>query len=102
MNLQIDPAAFTPLITQAVDAAVRRLQDERPRDEAGRILLTKREAAELLGVSEATLDRWRRHHNLPSVSPDRDRGRILFRPSSLEKWAAERERRTGGQEGGGE
>lgn len=87
MNLHLDPADFAPLIDAAVDAAIRRLDAQRPRDGAGRVLVNKREAAEVLGVSEATVDRLRKA-GLPCVKLD---GKVLFRPAALEAWAAARE-----------
>ena len=88
MNVSIDPAEFSDVIQAAVNAAVRRLESTRPSDAAGQILLTKRQAAEALGVSEGTVDRWRAQAALPFVKID---GKVLFRPSALEAWAAARE-----------
>ena len=88
-HLQIDPTDFSPLIESVVETAVRRLQAERPKDADGRILLTKREAAEALGVSEATIDRWRVSHDLPHLKLDN--GKPMFRPEALREWAAKRE-----------
>ena len=45
-RIHLDPADFSPLIESAVETAVLRLQTERPKDAGGRVLLTKREAAE--------------------------------------------------------
>ena len=88
MNLHIDPAEFAPMIEAAVDAAVRRLQAEPHTDVAEKVLLTKAEAAQALGVSPSTLDRLRREAGLPCVKLD---GLALFRPESLRAWAAARE-----------
>ena len=88
MNLQIDPAEFAPIIKQAVDAAIRRLLDERPADGDGRILLNKKGAAEVLSASQSTVDRWRREEGLPFVKLD---GLVLFRPEALRNWAASKE-----------
>ncbi len=87
-RIHLDPADFRVVIDQAVDAAVAKLGSARPRDSAGRVLITKRQAAELLGVSEGTVDRWRSEAGLPFVKID---GKVLFRPSTLETWAADRE-----------
>jgi len=88
MRLEIDHDELRPLIDQAVDAAVRRLEDERPTDQAARVLLTKREASEALGVSESTIDRLRRDAGLPFLKLD---GKVLFRPEALKEWAAAKE-----------
>jgi predicted DNA-binding transcriptional regulator AlpA len=87
VNIHLDPETFRPLIDQAVSAALAKLQAERPKDQAGRILLTKPEAAEALGVSPSTLDRMRKA-GLPALKLD---GLVLFRPEALRQWAAERE-----------
>ena len=92
LEMHLDAETLQPIIQAAVDAAVRRLQAERHTDDAGRILLTKVEAAKALAVSPATLDRLRRDAGLPAVKLD---GLVLFRPASLDAWAAARE--TGGQ-----
>ena len=86
MNLHIDPAEFSDVIHAAVDEAVARLQAERNTDDAGRILLSKAEAAKALGVSPSTLDRLRRDAGLSCVKLNN--GLVLFRPESLKAWAA--------------
>ena len=88
MNINFDTADLRPVIDAAVETALARLEAERLRDEHGRILLTKREASEALGISPSTLDRLRREHGLPAVKID---GLVLFRPAALDAWAAERE-----------
>lgn len=88
-RLHIEVSDFSPLIESAVETAVRRLQAERPKDANGRILLTKREAAQALGVSEATIDRWRVSHGLPHLKLEN--GKPMFRPEALRQWAANRE-----------
>ena len=88
-RIHLEPSDFSPLIESAVETAVRRLQTERPKDANGRILLTKRETAEALGVSEATIDRWRVSHGLPHLKLDN--GKPMFRPEALREWAAQRE-----------
>ena len=88
MNLHIDPAEIAPLIDTAVEAAVRRLRDERPADTDGRILLNKQGAADVLSASQSTVDRWRREEGLPFVKLD---GLVLFRPAALREWAASKE-----------
>lgn len=85
MNLHIDPAEFREVIDAAVYEAIRRVDAQRPRDAVGRVLLTKREAAEVLGISEASVDRLRKV-GLPCVKLD---GRAMFRPAALEAWAKE-------------
>ena len=59
MNLHIDPAEFVPLIEEAVEAAIRRLQAERATTEPDKILVDKPGAAEILSVSVSTVDRLR-------------------------------------------
>jgi len=88
VNLHIDPAEFSDVIQAAVDAAVARLRAERPRDDTNRVLLTKREAAAALGISEATVDRLRRDAGLPCVKLH---GLALSRSESLRAWAEARE-----------
>jgi hypothetical protein len=87
MNLHIDPAEFASLIEQTVDAAVRRLLDERATTKPDKILVDKPGAAEILSVSVSTVDRLRKE-GLPCITLD---GRVLFRRVSLDAWAAARE-----------
>ena len=91
-RLLLDPADFAGVIDAAVEAMAQRLESTRPTDAAGRIFLIKRQAAEALAVSEATVDRWRAEAALPYVKID---GKVLFRPSALEAWAAARESKGG-------
>lgn len=88
MNFSIDPKEFAPLIEFAVDAAIRRLREERHTDGAGEILIDKRTVAEACSVSEATVDRWRNEAGFPCVKID---GKVLFRRSAVDAWAAARE-----------
>ncbi len=90
-DLHLDPAEFSPIVEMAVEAALRRLREEQPCDQAGRILLAKRQAAEALGVSPSTIARLRREAGLPFVKLD---GLVLFRPEALRQWAAENEQDT--------
>lgn len=90
-SIHLDPADFSPLIESAVDAAIRRLEGNRPRDAAGRILLAKAEAAEAMGVSVTTVDRWRESHGLPCLKLQN--GKPMFRPEALRKWAKQQEGR---------
>lgn len=92
MKVSIDPAEFSDVIQAAVDAAVQGFDATRTTDAAGRIFLIKRQAAKALGVSEATVDRWRAEAGLPFV---KIHGKVLFRLSALESWAATRESRGG-------
>lgn len=91
IRLSIDPADFRPIIESAVDAAIRRLEAARPRDSVGRVLLAKAEAAEAMGVSVTTIDRWREHHGLPCLKLEN--GKPMFRPAALEAWAKNQEGR---------
>lgn len=87
-SIHLDPNDFQPIIESAVETALRRLQAERPTDSTGsKVLLTKREAANALGVSQATVDRLRKA-GLPCVKLD---GRAMFRPEALRSWTEERE-----------
>lgn len=86
-SVVFDTSEFDGLIQKAVDVAIQRMKDERPKDEAGTILWDKREAAKRLGVSVSTLDRLR-NQGLPAVKID---GKVLFRPKSLDCWAASNE-----------
>ena len=88
LEIHLDPETLQPIIEAAVDSALRRLRDEQHTDDAGKVLLTKAEAAQTLGVSASTLDRLRREAGLPCVKLD---GLALFRPESLRAWAAARE-----------
>ena len=85
MNVLIDPAEFYAVIQAAVDAAIRRLKDERTNPD--KILFDKHGAAEFLSVSVSTIDRLRKE-GLPCITLD---GRVLFRRASLDEWAASRE-----------
>lgn len=87
-RLLLDPADFAGVIDTAVEAMAQRLESTRPTDSAGHILMSKRQAAAALGVSEATVDRWRAEAALPFVKID---GKVLFRPASLDEWAKARE-----------
>jgi len=87
VNLHIDPTEFSDVIQAAVDAAVRRLLDERATTEPDKILVDKPGAAEILSVSVSTVDRLRKE-GLPCITLD---GRVLFRRASLDAWAAARE-----------
>lgn len=87
-RILLDPADFQDIIRAAVDETVRRIREERPRDELGKILVPKPEAADLMGVSQGTIDRWRAEAGLPSVKIN---GKVLFRPTSLKEWAVARE-----------
>ena len=89
VSLALDVREFEGIIQQTVNAAIREWEQQRPRDEEGRILLTKREAAKRLGVSEKTLDRWRESEGLPCVKFGS--GKPMFRPESLDQWVANRE-----------
>ncbi|MDZ7620756.1 MAG: helix-turn-helix domain-containing protein [Patescibacteria group bacterium] len=95
INLQIPPDAFDDVIRRAVEATVRRLREERPGGPE-RLLLGKPEAAEMLGVSLATLDRLTAPRG--DLRPVRLDGRVLFAKSELERWASARMARE--QEGG--
>lgn len=88
MNIHLDPEDYRPVIDAAIAAALTQRQAERPHDRAGRVLVTKREAAGALGVSEATVDRLRKTAGLPAVRLD---GRVMFRPAALEAWASAQE-----------
>ncbi len=90
-EIHLDPAEFSPIIEMAVEATLRRLREERPTDQAGRILLSKQQAAEALGVSPSTIDRLRREVGLPCVKLN---GLVLFRPEALRQWATKNEQRT--------
>lgn len=88
-SVLFDPIEFKGVIQEAVQEAVRQMDERRPRDEAGRVLLTKREAAEAMGVSEKTVDRWREEHGLPHIKLDN--GKPMFRLESLKEWAEQHE-----------
>jgi predicted DNA-binding transcriptional regulator AlpA len=96
VNLHIDPESFRPVIEVAVAAAILRLRSERPTDRLGRILLSKREAADALGVSIATLDRLTAPRgDLRCVRLD---GRVLYSPEAIREWIAVREAEGGRHE----
>ena len=90
MKIVFDEDALRPLVHLAVAEALERMEKERAKltVEDRRVLLTKAEAARALGVSPSTLDRLRREAGLPAVKLD---GLVLFRPASLDAWAAARE-----------
>jgi len=75
---------------ETVEAFFRKMQDERPKDEVGRILLTREEAAAAMGVHSRTLDRIRSNHGLPCIKLGN--GKPMFRPEALKEWAAEQEK----------
>ena len=89
LEIHLDAETLQPIIEAAVEAAIRRLQAERHTDDAGKVLLTKAETAQALGVSPSTLDRLRRDAGLPCVKLNN--GLVLFRPESLRAWAASKE-----------
>ncbi len=89
MNIHLDPDDLAPVIQSAVDAAIRRIRDERPTDSIGNLLLDKRQAAETLSVSVSTLDRQTYPKgDLRAVKLD---GRVLYSPGSLRQWIEKRE-----------
>ena len=88
-EIRLDLCDFAPLIQRAVDEAVARLDAEKPRDAQGVVLVDKRTAARMMATSESTIDRWRKHHQLPCLRLGD--GRVWFRPESLRRWAAARE-----------
>lgn len=87
-----DMSELEEVVERTVAAVVRRIEERQPKDAAGRVLLTKKEAAEALGVSPATIDRLRKA-GLPAVKLD---GLVLFRPEGLKTWAAQQESVNGG------
>jgi len=95
MNVTFDTEVLREMVQQTVRTTVQEMEERRLRDESGRILLTKKEAAELMGVSEKTLDRWRAEQGLPCVQldnqPDNRKGKPMYRPEALRKWAADNE-----------
>ncbi len=90
-SVMIDPGDFREVIQQAIEEAFREMEARRSRDESGAVLWDKRTAARELGMSTSTLDRLR-GKGLPHVKLD---GKVWFRPSSLDAWAAQHET-TGG------
>ncbi len=62
-------------------------------------MLTKREAAKLLGVSTSTLDRMRRAGTAPP-STRLPSGHLRFRKGDLRAWLTEHRERPGGPEPG--
>ncbi len=92
MNLHLDLAELQqglgPIVDAIADAVAHRLRAEQPTDDAGRVLLSKSEAAESLGVSPSTVDRLRREAGLSCVKLS---GLVLFRPDALRAWAAAKE-----------
>lgn len=86
-SVNIDPSDFEDLIRRTIKETIRETESRRPKDSVGRVLLTKAEAAEAMGVSEKTIDRWRSERGLPHLKLDT--GKPMFRPESLREWAAE-------------
>ena len=91
-SLIFDTSELDEVILRAIEATERRIAARQPKDTAGRVLWTKKEAADALGVSPATLDRLRKA-GLPAVKLD---GKVLFRPKGLRAWAAAQESVNGG------
>ncbi len=89
MKISLDFTDLREVIKADVDAAVRQHMDRQPRDDAGQVLVDKRTAARLMATSESTIDRWRNNHGLPFLKLTD--GKVLFRASALEEWAAEQE-----------
>ena len=85
--IHLDGETLLPVIETAVDVAMRRLLAELATAERDKILVDKSGAAELLSVSVSTVDRLRKE-GLPHITLD---GRVVFRRSSLDEWAASRE-----------
>jgi len=89
MKLEIEKEDLGPLVELVVAETLERVEEERRKlGEPQRVLLSKREAAQALGVSQSTIDRLRREAGLPAVQLD---GRVMFRPAALDAWAASRE-----------
>lgn len=86
-SIVFDADELKAVVDVAVEAALRRMRDEQPKDDEGAILLDKRSAARKLGVSVSTLDRLR-EKGLPAIKVD---SKVLFRPASLDEWAAQNE-----------
>ena len=87
MHLQVDPSEFHDVITQAVDEAVARIQAERPANRPDRLLLSARDAAAALSISERTL--WSitaPRGDLPCVRVGQ---RILYGVDDLRAWIDE-------------
>ena len=84
MNLHIDPAEFAPLIEQTVDAAVRRLLDERATTKPDKILVDKPGAADFLGLTPRQVLRLANRDELPRVVfPN---GETRFDPADLSRF----------------
>ena len=88
MNLHLDPTEFAPIIDQAIEAALRRLQAERRTDDAGRMLWDKRTAAERMSVSVSTFDRLVKDGEVKVVKLA---GRVLVSPDAVREFIAGKE-----------
>ena len=88
VNLVFSDEVLENLVERVFLASERRISERRVTDETGRVLLTKAEASKAMGVSPATLDRWRAK-GLPCVRVTG--GKPMYRPEALRAWAAEQE-----------
>ena len=88
VSVVFDASELDGLIQRAVEAAIQRMEEKRPKDDEGAILWDRPTAADKLGVSTTTLDRLRKTAGLPAVKLD---GKVLFSPTSLASWAAQHE-----------
>lgn len=88
-RIEFNPDEFAPVIEAAVETAVRRLREERAADQAGKLLLDKRAAANALSVSVSTLDRLT--YPRGDLRAVRLQGRTLYSEGELRRWIASRE-----------
>ncbi len=88
VELHLDQETLGPIINEAVDAAFRRMRDERSTDDAGRLLWDKRTAAERLSVSVSTFDRLVKDGEIKVVKLS---GRLLVSPDAVREFIANKE-----------
>ena len=87
MKIEFDEETLKPILKLAAAEVLAQRLESAKIGAAGQILVDKRGAAEILSVSVSTVDRLRKE-GLPYVKID---GKVLFRPTALEAWAAARE-----------
>lgn len=96
-SVVFDANELDEVIERAISRTLSRIDFRKQRDAAGRVLLNKMEAAEMMSISVSTLDRLSAPRgDLRCVRPFGPKGRVLYSPEAIREWIAARERETTG------